>query len=345
MPNKNIKIELDSETLIPLYKGGFKKLKDLTKQDVLISTSSEMSEILNENSCIEETSYEITFKNNLKVICSANHTWFNSCPRAHYKNKINSTQELYDKLQNNRFIFSVPILQQPVQYKQKNLIIPSYVKGLWLGDGSKHSGNLTASVEDSLSYSEILRSYGLKTKIRQYRENTCDITILNKNNERVIPYNIPVKHVPEEYIYSSVEQRQDFLKGLLDTDGCAEEIGTVLYNTNYDIFESASIIARSLGYKTFSSKKIAKYKLPSGTYKICKDCYILRIVSKVDLFNLPRKKQSIRDKYLKYSSKILDYNHIKSIRKLQTKKEIIKLVTTEPILITKDYIPLGDRKI
>jgi DNA segregation ATPase FtsK/SpoIIIE-like protein len=61
---------------------------------------------------------------------------------------------------------------------------------------------------------------------------------------------VGVKHIPEEYLHSSVQQRRALLAGLLDTDGYCSSRGTVEFvATNRDLAHGVMELVQSLGYK------------------------------------------------------------------------------------------------
>lgn len=57
------------------------------------------------------------------------------------------------------------------------------------------------------------------------------------------------KHVPQEYLLASVEQRRELLRGLIDSDGTVSATGVRFCNTNERIIDAVLELARSLGLK------------------------------------------------------------------------------------------------
>ena len=63
------------------------------------------------------------------------------------------------------------------------------------------------------------------------------------------------KYIPKKYKYSTIEDRKELLRGLLDTDGHPTLYTTIEYSTaSKELAEDVCFIARSLG-------GLAKYKL------------------------------------------------------------------------------------
>ena len=116
-----------------------------------------------------------------------------------------------------------------VEYDEKELKIPPYILGLWLGDGTSCRVELTNKDEVVI---ESWKKYALDSNMCvniQGKKDTnvaiMDITtgkkgkvnpILNIFRELNLLNN---KHIPLEYLTSSREQRLELLAGLIDTDG------------------------------------------------------------------------------------------------------------------------------
>lgn len=70
------------------------------------------------------------------------------------------------------------------------------------------------------------------------------------------------KHIPEEYLLASENQRLSLLQGLMDTDGCAsKKDGQAIFaNTNAQLSEGVYFLAASLGMKPSIKKRERLYK-------------------------------------------------------------------------------------
>lgn len=153
-----------------------------------------------------------------------------------------------------------------IPYKEKNLKIHPYFIGLWLGDGFKRE-KLICFCEDEIEikkwliayaksnpdrYSYTIKEYKsqLGTK-KMFRFRLIDNTMLSKNNywSTVFRNN---KHIPEDYLLSSIDQRLDLLAGLLDSDGNYES-DTYRYtftNTDENLIKQVESLCWSLGFRT-----------------------------------------------------------------------------------------------
>lgn len=164
-------------------------------------------------------------------------------------------------LQRNSLSYKVGI-----NFPEKNIDIDPYIIGLWLGDGSSNSAEITCQDavilkylhEKILDYDCYLQyrngyRYGLTT-LKKYtnrgRENK--ITTVLKN------YNLlNNKHIPLDYKINSRENRLKLLAGLIDSDG-------YYYCKTYEISQKNNLLAddivylvKSLGFAC-SCKKVKK---------------------------------------------------------------------------------------
>jgi hypothetical protein len=166
---------------------------------------------------------------------------------------------------------------------EKNLPLDPYVLGAWLGDGFSAEGN----GEDQEVFDNIKKFF----KIHWSRATIADndnFFVINFEGLKSVLNSIGLlnnKHVPEEYLWASEEQRLSLLQGLMDTDGCANKDGSVEFcNTNFNLAESVAILARSLGHKaTIREGRATLYG------KDCGPKWTVKFTSKMPLFRIQRK--------------------------------------------------------
>lgn len=183
-----------------------------------------------------------------------------------------------------------------VKLPEKNFLIPPYILGLWLGDGHSRSGFFEVNekeMEIADSIHQYAESIGMTTSKTYYpQKHTYTIRIINKDstgenkfNEALRKLNlINNKHIPEEYLLGSEEQRSDLLAGLINTDGWGRRgrnrCSVCFGNTNIDLIYKAKEIADSLGYRTniIHARKEGIYICGSDNRECyCQDYYHLSI--------------------------------------------------------------------
>lgn len=184
---------------------------------------------------------------------------------------IRTTQQIVEtlKTKNGRNNHAIPICE-PLDLPHKNLLIDPYIFGCWLGDGSKDDGAITSMDQ------EIVRYFESKYPIRRFDTKTYKTGITSKastyyfNNLRNHLKIIGVlnnKHIPNDYLWASKEQRLALLQGLMDTDGCAYKNGTTDFvNTNKKIIDGIVFLINSLGEQCIVTEGEAKlYGRVTGT--------------------------------------------------------------------------------
>ena len=182
---------------------------------------------------------------------------------------------------------------RPLDYTEKQLPIDPYTLGLYLGDGYYHAGDgsakLTAHVDDIEFY---LDNIPYEAGYKDYQNNCVTVTLkgLGKElkKEGLAGCKAPTKFIPEEYMYGSIEQRTELLRGLIDTDGTIAEgnRGSRFMSTSLELAEGVVALVRSLGgiahigkpdngehrkhtlYKVFIKCNIPVAKLPRKMSKL-----------------------------------------------------------------------------
>ena len=161
-----------------------------------------------------------------------------------------------------------------VDYPERDVDIPPYILGLWLGDGT--SRNTTITTSDP----EVVRECAGYCRLNDMRMVVCGhqnagkaITYslrgkgtehgCNRLRNAIKKYNLlNNKHIPSCYLINSRKVRLELLAGLLDTDGYLVdgnvfEIVTALKEMANGILE----LSRSLGFAAHNSEKIVNGKI------------------------------------------------------------------------------------
>jgi hypothetical protein len=194
---------------------------------------------------------------------------------------IHTTKHIADTLkarEGTRNNHSLPLCR-PVEYPEKDLLVNPYVLGFWLGDGTTICGQFTSADQHNIDriaeHYEVVKipsaDYGYGT--RGLMKDLRTIGVLGN------------KHIPEEYLTASVEQRWQLIHGLMDSDGYCSKDGKLNFdNTNKAIIDGFCEVARSLGIRvTVKERRATLYG------KDCGASWRVSMVSKEQMFTLPRR--------------------------------------------------------
>lgn len=227
--------------------------------------------------------YEIEFSDGEKIKADCDHPWpvktwkvrkINGKPKQVLVNEILDTETIsnnYKKKDRYRYLIDCC---KPVCYSEKRLPIDPYFLGLWLGDGNSHQLKINSDRRDSKEIEGNIKKCGYRTE-RTSSETRCDHIFVEKQTPercpktgRIKPCNKGLvgefkklgllsiagsgksnKYIPDEYKYSSIEQRLSIVQGLMDSDGsCRKSDGLCIFsNSNKNIAHGLAQILRSIG--------------------------------------------------------------------------------------------------
>lgn len=279
-PSDALKVMINGEALSVetdiFTPNGFKKLKNIHAGDYVYGADGLPTKVLWESPVYKNRKcYKVCFTTGDFIIADENHKWLTedcksrinrSKGRKNIGENVVTTKYIYDTVKykngghvNNHFVK----INKPVVGEEKELFVHPYVLGFWLGDGSKREGSI-ACVEhlDTLDilkkYYDVLpvqkcgHQYTLKLLVRDLKK----YSLLNN------------KHIPQDYVVSSVAQRIELMRGLMDTDGTVGPNGDCSFtNINYQMITTFREIICSLGIKV-GKLMVTKKKGYSDKYRI-----------------------------------------------------------------------------
>lgn len=203
--------------------------------------------------------------------------------------------------------------------KTKELKIPPYILGMWLGDGNSGNCGLTTMDEEiRKEWADYVQSLGLKHSIQEKEGNKAKTYVgtiaedykpmgrykksekaprrQNKFNALLVDYNLlNNKHIPFDYLTSPRQERLELLAGLIDTDSYYHHGNYEIIQKNKRLAEEILYLARSLGFGATKRDKVSRDQNgTSGTY--------IRIFITGDITSVPtrlKRKQSEPRKQIK----------------------------------------------
>lgn len=349
---------LHSKVKVP---GGWSTIGQLRVGDFVTAADGSFVRVLGVYPQGKRPVYKFTFQDGRSTLAGDGHLW-----KVFYKQWINpvtkergdwrviTTREILEhhaKHPNSEVRFAVPLVK-PEQSPHVDFYIDPYVIGLLLGDGclaSPPAVELTKA--DSFIFEELQR---LMPQI-EFRQRTNPYTkaLFDHNQAPGSRSSMMVqelrrldlmgrrsweKHIPEEYMNASPDQRWALLQGMMDTGGTAEERGYANYcTTSKKMAHQFQELVRGLGgictlrerqtYYTFNGKK-----LPGRiSYRIG-----VRFAEPRKIFRLPRKRDRMPIDY-KWKDDFRLY--IKSIERVPDEEcQCIYIDHPDHLYVTDDYI-------
>lgn len=193
-------------------------------------------------------------------------------------------------------------LAKPVDYPERKLLVHPYVLGAWLGDGDTAGTALTFHKDDAFVYERCVALYGYGTTPKAdgrnpnvLRGSIGSCTDYKERHARGLRKDLRElgvlgnKHIPESYLLASIEQREELLAGLLDTDGSCPskasgssviEYCSKLKHLAHGVLE----LVRSLGFK-------ARIRVDASLLhgKMVGERWRVTFTARRPVFRLPRK--------------------------------------------------------
>lgn len=223
---------------------GWKTMGDMQPGMEVISGDGEVTQVLAVFPQGERPIYEISLNDGTAFRVADNHL-----NRVIYKNPSGKmvcadldTLSLIEKVAHSRPDQGGIRIPNPIIYtsSKKPLPIHPYLLGVLIGDGALSSGNFGVCLPEAdvrAKVETLLNIYGFT--LHRIREDRWDYNICRdteryptvqdmkddsenlKNQVKGLCLNCKSteKHIPEEYLHASVEERLELLRGLFDTDG------------------------------------------------------------------------------------------------------------------------------
>jgi len=360
---------LDAKILTPT---GWRLMGNIQVGDLVIAVDGSAVPVLAVYPQGEKEIFEVEFSDGSKTHCCNEHLWFTQTESDRKKerytrrngierNEFGSVKALIDiretliyQTQKNH---KIPMVS-PVQFDKKDFVIDPYVLGVLLGDGCLRNRGTTFSVSDveiATIVSAIIKSSGLPVEVKKVASNYHDRTQtysiskgLNasgiKNPVKQAIKNIGLdglgsydKFIPEDYLFSSVEQRLSMLKGLMDTDGYVSKDGITIQfsSSSIRLADDVIFLIQSLGGIAWKSNKIPTYRHKGELRKGAIHYTVsMRLPPEIIPFSLQRKINKVKPK-----SKYLPVRYFTKVESVgMAKAQCISIDHPTHLYVTDDFI-------
>lgn len=248
IPRKNGKA-LSLDTPIPTP-NGWTTMGDLKDGDQVYSGDGYICNVIHAFEVLDSPdSYEVEFSNGEKIKACADHKWtiHTKDDRSNRRpGRVLSTKELIPILkQGKEYNLAIERMKTPLDSKDVDLPIDPYLLGLWLGDGSSASAEITTGDQP---IADFLAALGVKRQPKSVVFTGSVPGLFRDLKESNLLKN---KHIPEQYFNGSKNQRLQLLRGLMDSDGYigGKYAQAEFCNTNRDLAYGVWRLVSSFGYK------------------------------------------------------------------------------------------------
>lgn len=319
-------LSLDTEIATP---EGFKLMQDIHPGDFVFGADGQASEVICESEIFHKEMYLVEFEDGTQIKASGDHIWTvqTKSSRRTFKRVITFENKAKSRLHENGGWFDITTAEMledfsharpdgkgieykyrvpmaaPVEYSEKVLPVDPYTLGVWLGDGTSDNTTITCDEKDITEMVEHLTACGHTCKINRFKKRASNIAldmIEKKYTKKGNPLRNALreigvfenKHIPELYLHSSIEQRMELLRGLMDTDGFCSKRGQCEFSQkNEKLVNEFRELLASLGIKSSKRQKTIMY---NG--KKCRSFSVLFYCDKTNnCFKLKRKSERLKD--------------------------------------------------
>lgn len=325
----------DSQIVTP---NGFKNMGDIKVGDYVIGSNGKPTKVIGVYPHKNWQFYKVTFSDGVSCECGKEHLWaVNSYYQRSGKKyirgvsknrndkryvqdhsfKVLSLEDIVKKglFKRGRHNFKIPMCS-PVEFEKRNLSIDSYLMGYLIGDGNFNGATITVGKEDIDESSKLLSECNFKFNLHERKNRAFSLTYganLKKELSKYFDLSLTSsgKYIPEDYLYSSLEDRIAILNGLMDSDGTCMKNGCSCFNTkSKQLAEDIKILVLSLGGFAKVREKRAKYF--NKKYNEIRDCgthYEVTITlcdSSIPIFRLKRKQDRVVYRTLRSDERFFD---------------------------------------
>jgi PBSX family phage terminase large subunit len=272
-----------------MYSGKLKKVEDLKINDLLMGIDSKPRQIKQIYNGIGNL-YKIIQKKGIEYIVNENHILSLKKSIASKKDKGKFLKKdfkrpkgrypSFDDIINinvidflnssKRFKRNFNGYRIGIDFDEKEINIPAYFLGLWLGDGSSRRIEITTADIEIINYiKDYAKIINHQVKIQGKINNKASTYFLNNGHYNKVcklrqwfkDLNLICnKHIPDVYLFNSKKNRLDLLAGIIDTDGSLQGNCYDLVLKDKKLALQIKYLCNSLGYRCHFKKCIKSIK-------------------------------------------------------------------------------------
>ncbi len=265
--------------------------------------------------------YRVTFNDGESIVCDADHLWQVEDIYGRKNPYVRTTEWLSTRYKIGKrgyheSRFRIP-MQKPLQMQTAtHLPIAPYALGVWLGDGTCSTSNITLFDADAAEITHNIKreigcenftlcGYGEKEhavvgKLTLASESCLPKKMSGQSRLRQLGL-LNNKHIPQEYLRADFSDRLALLQGIMDTDGHVDDGGHMEICIKYPrLAEDFGELLSSLGIKYGTGEKMVLLdgKEHGPYYRFCFNGY-----KEQEFFQLKRKLNRLRERPCRHFNK------------------------------------------
>jgi hypothetical protein len=242
---------------------GFIPIVELEVGDLVIGSDGRPTTVLGVYPQGVRDLYRVCLKDGSTVDCDGDHLW--TLLRWGGRRETVRLKEMLDGKQHR-----LPLPSGPVEFEAEEVEQDPWLVGALLGDGGLSRPTMIRfSSEDEENIERVRKAlpddcelvwdgnYDYRIRSKEFVYATPGVRSAGRKPYELLEWTRSVglqgkrsheKHIPQEFLYASVEDRIALLRGLCDTDGSAGDCGSVDYSTaSKDLAEGIRWLVLSLG--------------------------------------------------------------------------------------------------
>ena len=270
-----------------LGENGYFRMGDVKVGDKVYGDDGELHDVTGVYPQGVKDVYKVTFSDDTSTICSKDHLWtVRISNKAHnsfggiYTKTLGDIMEheklYYDTKTGRKWNIFIPMCK-PLNFPKKELPLPPYAMGCLLGDGgmarfpmsfTNMETDIIEKLQSQLPEGVVLvskgnnKDYRIRDDMKEGERNRLNSIIRELG---LFGKNSHTKFIPEIYKMSSIEDRIELLRGLIDTDGEICSGAYVYTTTSIQLMKDMEFVVNTLGGTLTYSKRLSRYTSPDGT--------------------------------------------------------------------------------
>jgi len=182
---------------------------------------------------------------------------------------VTTTKRSSTRSPRQSYTYSIPLVE-PIEFSHKMLPQDPYVFGLMLADGYFKGGSISCHLDDMLETGKEVSRLGYTVNSMKITSPNGGKLFLSRGSfKEYYDWVFDKKHIPNNYLFASIQQRQALLQGLMDGDGSVTKNGGCLYHSyNKNLAEGVRDIVRSLGGISYIRTYIRDDKQGEEEYQV-----------------------------------------------------------------------------